>query len=134
MILQPVPCTPKHLGNAPKSGCWVFTDWCMLEHGGKESTCQCRRCRTPGFHPWIEKIPWRRKWQPTPILLPGESHGQKILAGYSPWGRTRLSKYACLCRPQPRSGLSVSPSKSKQHGQGDTPGDDGGRETCEGRK
>ena len=33
------------------------------------------------------KIPWRRKWQPTPVLSPGESHGQRSLAGYSPWGR-----------------------------------------------
>ena len=40
-----------------------------------------------GFDPWVGKIPWRRKWQPTPILLPGESHGQRSLAGYIPWGR-----------------------------------------------
>ena len=39
-----------------------------------------------GFHPWMEKIP-RRKWQPTPVFLPGKSHGQSSLAGYSPWGR-----------------------------------------------
>ena len=38
------------------------------------------------FDPWFRKIPWRRKWQPTPIVLPGESHGQKSLVGYSPWG------------------------------------------------
>ena len=38
-------------------------------------------------HPWVWKIPWSRKWQPTPAFLPGESHGQKSLAGYSPWGR-----------------------------------------------
>ena len=101
---------------------------------GKESTCQCRRCRIHGFYPWIRKISWRRKWQPPPVLLPGKPHGQKILVGYRPWGWTWLSKYTCSCSPQPRSGLSVSPSKSKQHGQGDTPGDDGGRETCEGRK
>ena len=36
--------------------------------------------------PWVGKIPWRRKWQPTPVFLPGEFHGQRILAGYSPWG------------------------------------------------
>ena len=35
---------------------------------------------------WVRKIPWRRAWQPTPVLLPGESHGQRRLAGYSPWG------------------------------------------------
>ena len=38
-----------------------------------------------GFGPWIWKIPWRRKWQPTGVFLPGESHGQRSLAGYSPW-------------------------------------------------
>ena len=35
----------------------------------------------------LQKIPWRRAWQPTPIFLPGESHGQRSLAGYSPWNR-----------------------------------------------
>ena len=35
---------------------------------------------------WVEKIPWRRKWQPTPVLLSGESHGERSLVGYSPWG------------------------------------------------
>ena len=44
---------------------------------GKEFTCQCRRCRRHGFNPWIRKIPWRRKWQPTPALLPGKFHGQQ---------------------------------------------------------
>ena len=54
---------------------------------GKESTCQCRRHRGCGFDPGVGKIPWRRKWQPTPVFLPGESHGQRILVGYSPRGR-----------------------------------------------
>ena len=43
--------------------------------------------RRPGFHPWVGKITWRRKWQPIPVLLPRESHGQRSLVGYSPWGR-----------------------------------------------
>ena len=51
--------------------------------GGKESTCQCRRCR---FDPWVRKISWRREWQPTPVLLPEESRGQRSLGGYSPCG------------------------------------------------
>ena len=42
--------------------------------------------RDAGFNPRVRKIPWRRKWQPTPVFLPGESHGQRSLAGYSPWG------------------------------------------------
>ena len=47
-------------------------------------------CRRPGFSPWIGKIPWRREWQPTPVFVPGEFHGQRILAGYSPWGHKEL--------------------------------------------
>ena len=47
----------------------------------------CLECWRPGFDPWVRKIPWRRKWQPTPVLLPGESHGGRSLVGYSPWGR-----------------------------------------------
>ena len=52
---------------------------------GKESACQFRRCQRCGIDPCVGKIPWRRKWQPTPVFLPGESHGQRSLAGYSPW-------------------------------------------------
>ena len=43
------------------------------------------QCRRPGFDPWVGKIPWRKKWQSTPVLLPGKSHGQRSLVGYSPW-------------------------------------------------
>ena len=46
---------------------------------GKESACQSRRCRRLGFDPWVGKIPWRREWPPTPVFLPGESHGQRSL-------------------------------------------------------
>ena len=49
----------------------------------KEFTCKCRRCR---FDPWVGKVPWRRKWQPTPIFLSGKCHVQKIPLAYSPWG------------------------------------------------
>ena len=42
--------------------------------------------RNCGFHPWVRKIPWRRAWQPIPVLLPGESHGQRRLVGYNPRG------------------------------------------------
>ena len=38
------------------------------------------------FYLWVEKIPWRRKWQPTPVFLPGKYHGQRSLVGYSPQG------------------------------------------------
>ena len=46
--------------------------------------------RRPGFDLWVGKIPWRRAWQPTPVVLPGESHGQKSLGGYSPRGCREL--------------------------------------------
>ena len=52
---------------------------------GKEPACQCRRHERLMFNPWVGKIPWSRKWQPTPVLLPGESHGQRSLAGCGPW-------------------------------------------------
>ena len=52
---------------------------------GKESACQCRRQMRRGFDSWVRKIPWSRKWQPTPGFLPGKFHGQKSLEGYSPW-------------------------------------------------
>ena len=55
---------------------------------GKESVCQCRR---PGFGSWVGKIPWRRKWQPTPVFLPGKFHGQRSLVGCSPCGRRRVA-------------------------------------------
>ena len=43
-----------------------------------------------GFNPWVRKIPWKRKWQPSPVFLPGKSHGQMSLVGYSPSGRKGL--------------------------------------------
>ena len=49
---------------------------------GKEPACQCRRHKRRAFDPWVGKIPWRKAWQPTPIFLPGESHGQRRVAGY----------------------------------------------------
>ena len=54
---------------------------------GKESTCQHRRCR---LDPWVGKMPWRRKRQLTPVLLPEESHGQRSLVGCDPWGCKEL--------------------------------------------
>ena len=54
---------------------------------GKESACQCKRHR---FNLWVRKIPWRRKWQPTPVSLPGKPHGQRSLVGYSPWDQKEL--------------------------------------------
>ena len=61
---------------------------------GKESACNAMR---PGFSPWVEKIPWRREWLPTPLFLPEEFHGQRSLAGYSPWGPKELDTTEQLC-------------------------------------
>ena len=79
-----------------------FTNWAIMASGvtaqiradmdnsggtnGKESACQCRRYNRHRLHLWTRKTAWRRKWQPTPVFLPGESRGQRSLAGYSPWG------------------------------------------------
>ena len=63
-------------------------------YSGKESACQCRRHKKCGFDLWVEKIPWSRKWQPTPVFLPGKCHGKRSLLGYSPWvtrSQTQLS-------------------------------------------
>ena len=63
---------------------WVWIKvlfyFCLFEFIG------CLQCGRPGFDSWIGKIPWRRQWQPTPVLLPGKSHGWRSLVGYSPWG------------------------------------------------
>ena len=66
---------------SPNSKIWSFPG----EANGKEPTCQCRRHKRCGFDPWVGKIPWRRAWQPFPVFVPGESHRQRSLAGYSPW-------------------------------------------------
>ena len=62
---------------------WGLPRW----HSRKESACQCRGHKRHRFDPWVRKIPWRRKWQPTSLFLPGKSHVQRTLAGYSSWGR-----------------------------------------------
>ena len=60
---------------------------------GKELASQCRRRKRGRFNPWVGKIPWRRAWQPTPVSLPGESHGQRSLADYSWIGPKQLSTH-----------------------------------------
>ena len=57
--------------------------------GGSDGIESAHKAGRGGFSPWIGKIPWRRKWQPIPVFLPGEFHGQRSLEGYSPyspWG------------------------------------------------
>ena len=60
-------------------------DW--LFPGGSDGKASARNAGDPGSIPGSGRFPWRRKWQSTPALLPGKSHGQRILIGYSPWGR-----------------------------------------------
>ena len=52
-----------------------------------------------GFDLWVRKIPWRRKWQPTPVFLPGKPHGQRSLASYSPWGGKESDTTEALSTP-----------------------------------
>ena len=54
--------------------------------GGSDGNGNRLQFERPGFDPWVGKIPWRRKWQPTPVILPGKFHGWRNLIGYSPWG------------------------------------------------
>ena len=63
---------------------------------GKESTCLCRRC---SFNLWVGKIPWRRKWQPTPVFLLGKFHGQRSLVGLQPTGLQRI-RHDLAAKPQ----------------------------------
>ena len=61
--------------------------WASLVAQMVKNLLQCRR---PGFDPWIGKILWRKKWQPIPVFSPGESQGQRILAGYRSIGSQRV--------------------------------------------
>ena len=75
----------------------------------KESACQCWR---HGLDPRVGKIPWRRKWQPTPVFLPGKSHGQRNLVGFSPWGRKRTEHDLAIeqgCTPNALHASQIQP-------------------------
>ena len=73
---------------------WIDFWWCLIGFffwgggfpGGSEVKASAWNVGDPGLIPELGKIPWRRKWQPTLVLLPGESHGGRSLVGYSPWG------------------------------------------------
>ena len=77
---------------------FLIWNWLPRWHSGRESACQCRRHKRHKFDPWVGKIPWRRKWQPTPVSLPGKSHGQRSLRaavhGVTK-SRTWLRDWAC---------------------------------------
>ena len=58
--------------------------------GGPYGKSVCLQCGRLGFDPWVGEIPWRRKWQPTLVLLPGKSYGWRSLVGYTPWSNKEL--------------------------------------------
>ena len=62
-----------------------------------EPSCQCRSCKRRRFDLWIGKIPWNRKWQPTPVFLPGESHAEEPGRLYSPWSRKKSDTIEHAC-------------------------------------
>ena len=72
----------------------------------KNPPAKAEDIRDAALIPWVRKILWRRAWQPTPVFLPGESHGQTILTGYSPWGRkeTRLRQLSTQHNEQEAEG------------------------------
>ena len=78
---------PKFASNLCVSKGLLISGSFFFPGGSEVKKSLCLECERPGFNPWVGKIPWRRKWQPTPVLLPGESHGGRSLVGYSPWGR-----------------------------------------------
>ena len=93
----------------PKYGIWLFVTTLMRlsKHvwgfprwlSGKEASCHCRKHVRSRFDPWVQKIPWRRKWQPT-LYLPGKFHGQRVLMGYSQRGHERLDTTEWLKQKQ----------------------------------
>ena len=86
-LVHECPLVEKERGNSAICKQWntIQGTECSWWLSGKESTCQCRKRKRLGFDPWVRKIPWRRKWQPISVFLPGKSHGQRNLVGYSPW-------------------------------------------------
>ena len=82
------------------SGCHFLLQGIFLNQGSNSFSCIGRQilyCSARdklllrSYHAaWVGKFPWRRKWQPTAVFLPGKSHGQRSLVGYSPWGRKEL--------------------------------------------
>ena len=103
----------REFGGLPSMGLHrVGRDWSDLAAGdasAKESACWSRRQKRLRFNPWVGKTLWRRKWQPTAVVLPGKFHGQRSLVGYSLWGhkepdtteptRTHrnLDLFLCVC-------------------------------------
>ena len=78
-----------------------------------------RSCRSCKFDPWVGKIPCGKKWQPTPVLLPGKSYGLRSLVGYSPWGRkesdtTERLHFTSLSKVPRHAGKAGNPFQTTQ--------------------
>ena len=74
------------LGEGGRRGTWGRVLKWGFPGGSDSKEYACNSGDPAGFNPWVGRILWRREWLPTPVLLPGEFHGQRSLAGYSPWG------------------------------------------------
>ena len=94
---SPTLCSPERPGGAP----------------GKESSCRCSRCWRQGFDPWVGKLPWRRAWRPPPVFSPGESHGQRSLAGCGPQACRVGHNWSNLARKK-TTGVLFSDKRNKQ--------------------
>ena len=101
---------------------WLPHHAAYMGASGKKPVCQCRRHKRRRFNSWVRKTPWRRKWQPTQVLLPGKSHGQRSLVGYSPEGRkqsdmTEVTQHTHTCSlwdlssQFPNQGLNLCPQQ-----------------------
>ena len=82
----------------------MYSDTCRCRYmgfpggaSGKEPTCPCKRHKRLRFDLWVGKIPWRKKWQPTPVFLLEKFHGQMSLAGYSPKGHKESDTTGHAC-------------------------------------
>ena len=80
---------------------------------GKEPPCQCRRHKRHGFDTWVRKILRKRKWQPSPVFLPGKSHGQRSLAGYSKLGCKELDTTEAAEYSMRNAGLEEAQARIK---------------------
>ena len=116
---------------------FILTSWASMVAQWWRICLLCRRCRTHGFNPWVKKVLWKRKWQPTPIILPGKSREQRSLTGpgvaesqteLSDWQHRHatfsvaLLNFICVCGLVTQSCLTIcdptncSPSGSSIHG------------------
>ena len=83
----PTPGGPREDQQCPSpTPCPPLPGICFPVPGASLVAQRVKQCGRPEFNSWVRKIPWRRKWQPTPVLLPGKPHGWRSLVGYSPWG------------------------------------------------